>query len=136
MQLTRQADYAMRAVLYLATTPLASIKEIAAAQRVPQEYLGKILQKLAKSGIVTTHRGVGGGISLARPPREITLKDVIEAVEGPLLINTCFIRPGECPREELCSIHDELEDVQRELSRLLSRTDFAQLARSEAAKQS
>jgi len=134
MQLTRQADYAMRAVLYLTTKPLASIKEIARDQGVPQEYLGKIIQTLAKAGIVKTHRGVGGGISLARPPLKITMLDVIQAVEGPLLLNRCFIRPGECPRESFCAVHDELLKLQQTIASSLNSVNFAQLARKEAAR--
>ena len=134
MQLTRQADYAMRAVLYLATTPLANIREIAKAQFVPQEYLAKILQRLAKAGIVTTHRGVGGGISLARAPEKITLMDVIEAIEGPVALNRCFVRPGECPRESYCAMHDELEQIGNSLAGMFAKVNFARLARNEAAR--
>jgi len=122
----------MRAVLYLATSPLARIKEIAMAQFIPQEYLAKILQKLSKAGIVSTHRGVGGGISLARPPEKITMLDVIEAIEGPVALNRCFIRPGECPREEYCSIHDELQIIGDSLTDMFAKVNFARLARREA----
>jgi Rrf2 family protein len=134
MQLNRQTDYAMRAVLYLATAPLASIREIAEAQKVPQEYLAKILQRLARAGIVATHRGVGGGITLARAPEKITMLDVIEAVEGPVALNRCFVRPGECPRESYCSMHDELDDIGGKLAGMFARVNFARLARTETAK--
>lgn len=134
MQLTRQADYAMRAVLYLATHPLASTSEIASSEHVPQEYLAKIVQKLARAKIVETHRGVGGGISLARAPEKIDLLQVLEAIEGPLAINLCLARPGECPREYYCAMHDELAEVQQKLARMFARIDFARLARKEASK--
>lgn len=133
MQLTRQADYAMRAVLYLAASPLASIQEIALAQHLPQVFLAKIIQKLAKADIVTTHRGVGGGISLARAPEQISLLDVIEAVEGPVLLNRCFIEPGVCPREDYCAIHLELEQIGKSLAQMFAKVNFARLARNEAA---
>jgi Rrf2 family iron-sulfur cluster assembly transcriptional regulator len=133
MLITRQADYAMRAVLYLATHPLANISEIASAQDVPRDYLAKILQKLAKADIVATHRGVGGGITLARPPEKINLLDVMEAVEGPLALNRCFLRPGECSRESVCAIHNELLAVHVSLAGQLASIDFARLARKEAA---
>ena len=132
MRLTRQSDYAMRAVLYLSVKPHASIQQIAEAQGTPREYLGKILQKLARDGIVRTHRGSGGGISLARAPAAISLRDVIEAVDGPVLINSCFVTPGECRREGICAAHEELYEVQRELRRLLGQIDFAALAAREA----
>lgn len=123
----------MRAVLYLATSPLASIREISQAQKMPQEYLAKILQRLAKAGIVTTHRGVGGGVSLARVPEQITMLDVIQAIEGPVSLNRCFSHPGECPRETYCSMHAELDSIGRQLAEMFSRVNFARLARSEAA---
>lgn len=133
MQLTRQADYAMRAILYLAASPHVRIREIAAAQYIPREYLAKIIQKLAQAGIVTTHRGVGGGITLARAPEEITLLDVIEAIEGPVALNSCFIRPGECPRESYCAVHEELEHIGKSLASMFAEVNFAQLAKNEAA---
>lgn len=133
MQLTRQADYAMRAIIYLAANPQARIQEIARAQYVPKEYLAKIIQKLAQAEIVTTHRGVGGGITLSRAPEEITLLDVIEAIEGPVALNSCFIRPGECPREQYCGVHEELEHIGKTLARMLANVNFAQLAQNEAA---
>jgi Rrf2 family protein len=123
----------MRAVLYLATSPLATNSEIARAQEIPHEYLIKIIQSLAEAGIVSTRRGAGGGITLARAPEKITLLDVIEAVSGPLAINRCFSRPGECSRESFCAIHEELAGVQEEIAAALSRTDFARLARAESA---
>lgn len=133
MQLNRQTDYALRAVLYLASHPMANIAEVAVAQFVPQDFLAKIMQKLAKAGIVKTHRGVGGGISLARPPETINVLQVIQAMEGPLVLNRCFSRPGECPREYYCAIHDELEAVQSGIARSLAKLDFARLAKKERA---
>lgn len=132
MQLSRQADYAIRAVLYLATSPLASVSEIAKAQSLPQDYLVKVLQTLSKAGLVKARRGIGGGISLTRSPEQITLLDVIEAVQGgPLGINRCFAVPNECPREVFCSVHDELEEIQDYVARRLSKINFAYLARKE-----
>lgn len=122
----------MRAVLYLATYRLANTREIAEAQSVPREYLAKIVQSLAKAGIVRTQRGVGGGISLARPPEEINMIDVLEAIEGPLTINRCFSHPDECPRESFCSMHFELGIIQKSLEQMFSRINFARLARKEA----
>ena len=132
MEITRQADYAMRAVLYLATYRLANTREIAKAQSVPREYLAKIVQSLAKAGIVRTQRGVGGGISLARPPEEINMFDVLEAIEGPLTINRCFSHPDECPRESFCAMHYEFGIIQKSLEQMFSRINFARLARKEA----
>lgn len=132
MQLTRQADYAIRAVLYLATSPLANVQEIAEAQGVPKEFLAKILQTLSRKGIVITLRGVGGGVSLARPPEKISVLDVLEAIEGPPVINRCLITPNECRREYYCSVHEELLDLRELVADKLSEINFARLARREA----
>lgn len=134
MKLNRQTDYALRAVLYLASHPLANISEVAEAQFVPQDFLAKIMQKLARAGIVRTHRGIGGGISLARPASEINMLQIVEAMEGPLTINRCFANPGECPREAYCSIHDALAAVQTGLANSLEKIDMARLARREKAR--
>jgi len=127
------ADSAIRAILYLAASRQGRIQEIARAQFVPKEYLAKIIQKLAQAGIIKTHRGVGGGISLARPPEEITLLDVIEAIEGPVALNSCFIRLGECPRESNCAVHEELEHIGKTLASMFANLNFGQLAQNEAA---
>lgn len=134
MQLNRQTDYALRAVLYLASHPLANISEVAEAQYVPQDFLAKIMQKLAKAGIVKTHRGIGGGISLARSASEINMLQIVEAMEGPLSLNRCFSHPGECPREYYCAIHDELFAAQQGLAQALAKIDMAKLAKKERAR--
>lgn len=131
MEITRQADYAMRAVLYLAIYRQASIGQIAAAQFVPREYLAKIVQQLVRAGIARSRRGVGGGVSLAKNPEDITLLEVLEAIEGPLAVNRCFRLPNECPRESFCGVHHELVHVQDVLARELGRINFARLARKE-----
>lgn len=133
MQLTRQADYAMRAVIYLAAFPQARIQDISRAQYIPREYLAKIIQKLAQADIVTTHRGVGGGIALARAPEEITLLDVFEAIDGPVALNRCFVRSDECPRESYCAVHEELEHIGKSLAGMFADVNFAQLAKNETA---
>src|SRR5512147_1501351 len=108
MKLTRGGEYAIRGVLYLAQQndgKVNMLSAIAKAQDVPPRFLAKIFQALAKAGIVKSHRGAKGGFSLARPASDVTLKDVIEAIEGPLFLNVCLAVPGECSREALCPIH-------------------------------
>ena len=131
--MTRQADYALRAIIYLTLNPQGRIQEIARTQYVPKEYLAKIIQKLARAEIVKTHRGVGGGITLSRAPEDITLLEVIEAIDGPVALNSCFIRPGECPRESYCGAHVELEHIGKALVKMLANVNFAQLARNETS---
>lgn len=90
MQIPRKVDYAIRAAIYLAAQDpekTCSSGEIAENQGIPRKFLEKIIQNLTRSGLVKSKRGSDGGYSLARPTHEITLRDIIEAVEGPITLN-------------------------------------------------
>jgi Rrf2 family protein len=92
MRLTKAGDYAMRGLIYLARQPRGNVvlvSEIAQAMYVPESFLAKIFQSLAKAGLVRSHRGYGGGYSLNRAAAAITLLEVIECVEGPIVLNDC-----------------------------------------------
>lgn len=138
LQLTRDGEYAVRAVLHLAMRAGAKgggaegvslIHEIATAQDVPKSYLSKIMQSLVKAGLVKSRRGAKGGFTLAQPPERITLRQTIEAVEGPINLNICLIRKGECPRDEVCPVHLVWAEAQRKLFEILDSKTMAELAR-------
>jgi Rrf2 family protein len=107
---SQTVEYALRAVIHLAhEAPAArTTAQIAEATRVPKDYLSKILQNLAKKGILTTQRGVGGGISLSRSPSELTILDVVNAVEPIERIHTC---PLKLPNHgaNLCPLHRRMD---------------------------
>lgn len=108
MQLTLKGDYAVRVVVDLAAQRAgAKVKTADLGRRtgVPRAYLSKIIQALAHAGLVSTRRGALGGISLLAEPRAINLRQVIEAVEGPIYLNRCLIRPSFCPRDSFCPVH-------------------------------
>ncbi len=87
MQITRQADYAVRAVLYLAQLGQdrrASTSQIAQEQQIPPSFLAKIVSQLSVAGLLQTSRGARGGVSLARTPDQISLLEVVEAIDGPI----------------------------------------------------
>lgn len=122
LQLTRDGEYAVRALLHLASQApgeLSLIKDIAEKQEVPKSYLSKIMQHLARAGLVQSRRGARGGFYLARPAGEITLRQAIEAVEGPIFLNVCLIRKGECHRDELCPVHLVWKEAQMKLFEIL-----------------
>jgi len=132
LQLTRDGEYAVRAVLFLASQPLGKISlisEISKAQDVPKSYLAKIMQHLVKVGLVNSRRGAKGGFFLARPADRITLRETIEAVEGPIYLNVCLIRKGECPRDEICPVHPVWREAQEKLFSVLESKTMAQLAK-------
>jgi Rrf2 family protein len=108
VEITQQADYAVRAVLDLAlqtTQDRVASDGIARRQNIPPAFLTKILARLAAAGIVATQRGVNGGTRLARSSQTITLLDVIEAIDGPITLNRCARHPGECSRDRTCVVH-------------------------------
>ena len=108
MQLTLKGDYAVRVIVDLAAQPAGATvrtEEVGRRTGVPQAYLSKIVQALAHVGLVRTQRGTRGGISLLEEPQTITLRRVIEAVEGPIYLNRCLVRPGQCPRDSFCPVH-------------------------------
>jgi Rrf2 family transcriptional regulator, iron-sulfur cluster assembly transcription factor len=122
MELTRKGEYAIRGILYLASLPLgkvALISEIAKAADVPKSFLSKIFQSFAKIGLVNSSRGTGGGFTLGRPAAQITLREVVEAVEGPILPNRCLIGQGSCSRDATCSVHPVWRKVQNEVVAIL-----------------
>jgi Rrf2 family iron-sulfur cluster assembly transcriptional regulator len=122
MELTRKGEYAIRGILYLAQQPqgkVALISEVAQSADVPKSFLSKIFQNFAKMGLVNSYRGSGGGFTLARPAAQITLREVVEAVEGPIVPNRCLIGKGACPRDETCSVHPVWKRVQSEVVAIL-----------------
>lgn len=137
MKITRQADYAVRAMVYLSELPLGrrvSTATISKAEDVPLPFLTKVISHLATAGLVNTSRGMGGGVSLARSPEEITLLQVIEAVDGPILLNRCLLRSGACEREPYCAAHDVWADIQARFIQDLDAVTMRELARRQAEK--
>lgn len=130
MEITRQADYAVRIVLDLAEHDHGGVErsdDVARRQVVPRAYFTKVVQALVRAGYVRTLRGARGGIQLARDPDGITLRQVIEAVEGPIYLNRCLSHPGECSLERTCPAHPVWEHVQGVLTRELEAVTISQM---------
>ena len=130
MQITRQADYAARAVLHLAragNNEQVSTGHVAKEQSIPPAFLPKIISQLSIAGILQTSRGARGGIKLAREPQNITLLDVIEAIDGPIQLNVCVRWEGTCLFEDNCPIQSVWCDIQKEMIAKLKNATFAQL---------
>lgn len=129
MQITRQADYALRAMLYLAhlePTQRAATSQIAEEQHIPPSFLAKIISQLSIAGLIHTSRGARGGVSLARSPEEISVLEVVEAIDGPISLNECTHGAGACPFGETCPLRPLWCDTQSELVDRLRNTSFAQ----------
>lgn len=127
MQITRQADYAVRAVLYLAKLgpdQRAATSQIAQVQQIPPSFLAKIVSQLSVAGLLQTSRGARGGVSLARMPEEISLLEVVEAIDGPILLNECAGENGVCVFGNVCPMKPVWCDAQAELVERLRQTTF------------
>jgi Rrf2 family protein len=132
MQITRQADYAVRAVLYLAqngSDKRAATSQIAEEQQIPPSFLAKIVSQLSVAGLLQTSRGARGGVSLARTPEEISLLEVVEAIDGPILLNECVAANGACTFGDDCPMRPVWCDAQAELVDRLKNTTFAEFVR-------
>jgi len=130
MQITRQADYAVRAVLHLArvgNTERSATSTVAKEQNIPPSFLAKIISQLSIAGLLHTSRGARGGVTLAREPGEITLLEVIEAIDGPIQLNECVGNDGVCTFENNCPIKSVWCDAQDDLVKRLRSTNFSDL---------
>jgi Rrf2 family protein len=135
MELTRKGEYAIRGVLYLAQQPrekVCLLSEIAEATEAPQSFLAKIFQSFAKIGIVNSYRGTGGGFTLGRSPAQITLREVVEAVEGPIIPNRCLTGAGACVRGEECNVHPVWRKVQSQVVHILDGVTIEELAQKKS----
>jgi len=136
MRLTRGSDYGLRGMLYMARQPqgrVCLVSEVAAEENIPDSYLAKIFQDLARNRLLLSHRGAKGGFSLVSNPQEINLLKIIEAVEGPIAIAPCLDMREGCERSELCEIYETLDTAQTQMISVLEQTTLADLiARSGA----
>jgi len=134
MRLTRAGEYAIRCVLYLAMhsdRELIGRKEIAEAMDMPAQFLGKVAQQLGRAGIISIRQGSQGGFELAKRPEDITLLDVIEAIDGEIFLNDCIQRPDSCDRQTLCAVHQIWDEARRQLRATLGGVTLAELAARE-----
>jgi Rrf2 family iron-sulfur cluster assembly transcriptional regulator len=132
--ITRTGEYGLRGLLFLTKQPtdrLFLVSEVSKAQRITKTYLAKIFQRLSKTGLLKSTRGLNGGFNLGKPAKEITMKQVIEALEGPIVLKRCLLRQGECDEEESCPLHEVFEEAQEKFLEVLDRTTIEDLARQD-----
>ena len=131
MQVSRRVDYALRAAIHLATEEASdrtcSVGEIATRERIPRQFLEKIVQQLIHKGLVRSRRGPRGGYVLARPAEQVTFRDVIEAVEGPISLNVCVGEHPDCFLLGACGMNRIWQEGQRRVMDLFEKTTIAQV---------
>jgi Rrf2 family protein len=132
VQFSLSIEYAIHGLVYLASAgsdTATLVGDIAKATRVPESYLRKVFQLLARAGLVSSHRGVKGGFSLARVPAEITLKDVVEAIDGSLPAYTCAKAARGCSLDEACPVSSAFAAAREKMAEVLDATSIRDLAR-------
>jgi Rrf2 family protein len=131
LRLSKSTDYGLMAMRRLALLPRGacrSAREIASEHRIPPALMAKLLQRLARKGLVASHHGTKGGYRIARPASTISLVEVIEAIEGPMAMLECLDPcKGDCPQEKACTVRSPLHRVQARILEELARTTIGDL---------
>ena len=130
---SRQAEYAVQAVLYLALKPhdgKTSIKELTRQLEIPYHFVAKILQDLGRKGLLVSLKGPSGGFALARRPEEITLLEVIDAIDGTGFLRDCVLGFPDCSSKTPCPAHDRWAGVRESISDMLIGQTVAQMAKN------
>jgi Rrf2 family protein len=114
LELSSEGRYALRALLYLAWIgELVTAEKISSEAHIPRRLLARILAKLSHAGLVESEQGRGGGSRLAQPATNITLREAVEAVEGPFAVTRCIVENRACGEGAPCALHDAWEEGQR-----------------------
>lgn len=130
MQLTRAADYAVRVMLHLAGQPEGAVISktvLANAADAPESFASKILQTLARAGLIEARRGVAGGFTLLPPGRRASLLDVVECIDGPIALNVCLSSGQSCERQPECAAHRVWLQAQSAMLAVLGEAKLAEM---------
>ena len=137
LKLTKKADYGLMAMKHLAehaAQGACSAKDVAESYGIPPEALAKILQRLAKAGLLHSQHGINGGYTLARSANEISAYEVIRAIDGPLFITSCITVRGECGQSDKCTIREPLRKVNESIEQVLRRIKIAEMTEESDTK--
>src|SRR5499433_4424756 len=132
LRLSNKADYALMAMKHLALrgdSGSSSAREIAGRYGIPIELLAKVLQRLVRRGLLASHQGTRGGYQLARLPSQISVADVIQAIDGPVTVTACSTDEGQqCEQFAKCNVRDPLWRVRERILSALGECTIAELA--------
>jgi Rrf2 family protein len=138
MELTRAADYAVRVMIHLAAQPpnrRTLLPALARATGAPKSFLSKVLQALCHAGLVESRRGQAGGFEIRERGSKASMREVIEAIDGPIYVNLCVISGASCPRKAFCSAHPFWLKAQEAMLGVLNSAIVGQLAAQPGATQ-
>jgi Rrf2 family protein len=139
MQITRAADYAVRVMVHLASLPPGTRLQKSALvelSEAPESFLSKVLQRMVAQGLITSWRGGGGGFELVKLPKEVSVLNVVEAIDGPIYLNLCVPGAPGCERSLACAVHPVWVDAREALVKVLSRATMDRLAKKRRVAQS
>ncbi|MBA4312966.1 MAG: Rrf2 family transcriptional regulator [Chlorobiaceae bacterium] len=128
---SRQCEYALQAVLYLALKPqneMTSIRELTKRIDIPYHFVAKILQDLTRKGFLVSHKGPAGGFGLAVPAKDITILQIVEAIDGLSLINSCVLGFPNCTHDDHCAVHDQWEIIRERIHHMLASKNILEMA--------
>lgn len=130
LRLSKKADYALIAMKHLAMRPdsSASAREIAEAYDIPVELMAKVLQRLARRGLLTSQQGTRGGYRLGRSSAVISVADIIQAIDGPLTVTACSTESENCGQYAKCSVRDPLWRIKDQIVTALSRCSLQEIS--------
>lgn len=130
LRLSKKADYALIAMKHLAIRDpaVSSAREIAEQYRIPVELMAKVLQRLARRGLLSSLQGTRGGYQLARPAIDISLADVIQAIDGPLTVTACAIHGKACQQYETCNVRNPLRRIRARILEALATCSLLEIA--------
>ena len=131
LRLSKKADYALIAMKHLALRGdrgSSSAREIAGLYDIPIELMAKVLQRLVRRGLLASHQGTRGGYQLAKPPLQMTVADVIQAIDGPVTVTACSTDEGQCEQFSKCNVRDPLFRVRQRILAALDECTIAELA--------
>jgi Rrf2 family protein len=130
LRFTKRADYGLMAIHYIAIhqdTGAVSAKRIAEEFNIPSELMAKILQRLARHGLIVSQNGPKGGYVLGHRPTQVTVGEVIRALEGPISIVSCLEHPTDCPQLSNCNLRGPVQKIQAAISQMLDTMSLAEL---------
>ena len=135
LRLSKKADYALMAMKHLALRGdrgSSSAREIAALYDIPIELMAKVLQRLVRRGLLASHQGTRGGYELARRATQISVADVIQAIDGPVTVTACSSEENKCEQFAKCNVRDPLWKVRERILSALGECTIAELAADQA----
>ncbi len=133
MKLGRESEYAVKGLLALAKKPFGTtmlLRDIAVSGKIPESFLSKIFQKLARAGVLQSSRGAVRGYALARRAKDIKVKDVFLAIEGPELFDRCLFWSDRCAESDPCPMHFRWKRVRQQAEEMMEQTTLADIARA------